>query len=158
MGVAGSGKTAVGEKLAETLGLRFVEGDLFHPPRNIALMAAGTPLSDADRVEWLDAIGRETAKSAAAGEPIVIACSALKRAYRDRLRGFCPEIVFVFLEVDVETAKKRVAARRGHFMPASLVESQFSILEPPLPEEGAIPVDSTRPIGSLLGEFDALFR
>ena len=146
MGVAGSGKTAVGEQLAKALGVRFIEGDRFHPPRNVALMSAGTPLTDEDRVYWLDAIGTEIARAFACGKSTITACSALKRAYRDRLRGLCPQIQFLYLEVDRQTAAQRVASRRNHFMPPSLVDSQFEALMPPGADEPHLTIDARMPL------------
>ncbi|CAN7518673.1 gluconokinase [Mesorhizobium sp. LjNodule214] len=143
MGVAGCGKSAVGEALAEALGAVFVEGDRLHPPENVAQMASGKPLTDQLRAGWLDAIGQRIAASVAGGQSVVAACSALKRSYRDRLRGFCADIVFVYLEVDRETAWQRVGHRKGHFMPASLVDSQFAILEAPAADERALTLDGT---------------
>src|SRR5882724_6690852 len=131
MGVAGCGKSAVGEALAAALRAVFVEGDRLHPPENVARMARGAPLTDALREGWLDAIGQRIAASVAGGQAVVAACSALKRSYRDRLRGLCRDIIFVYLEIDRETATRRVGNRKEHFMPASLVDSQFATLEPP---------------------------
>ncbi|RJT41692.1 gluconokinase [Mesorhizobium waimense] len=150
MGVAGCGKSAVGEALAEALGAVFVEGDRLHPPENVALMASGKPLTDQLRAGWLDAIGQRIATSVAGGQSVVAACSALKRSYRDRLRGFCDGIVFVYLEIDRETARQRVADRKGHFMPASLVDSQFAILEAPAPDERALTLDGTGRISDIV--------
>ena len=150
MGVAGSGKSIVGEALAEALGAVFVEGDGLHPPENVARMASGEPLTDALREGWLDAIGQRLAASVADGQAVVAACSALKRSYRDRLRGFCRNIVFVYLEIDPATAKQRVGNRKGHFMPASLVESQFAILEAPTADEGALTIDGTGRVSDIV--------
>jgi len=144
MGVSGCGKTAVGTALAAALGARFVEGDRLHPPENVARMSRGVPLTDADRAGWLDAVG---ATLATAGETGAVAsCSALKRAYRDRLRRLAPGVRFVYLAVDRETARRRVAGRNGHFMPANLVDSQFADLEPPGPDEAAATIDATLPL------------
>jgi gluconokinase len=152
MGVAGSGKTLVGRQLAEELGALFIEGDQFHPPGNVALMASGTALNDENRKEWLDRIGRRIAEMSAAGRTTVTACSALKRIYRDRLRGFCPDIVFLYLDIDQETAEQRVAARHDHFMPASLVRSQFEALDPPGESERAFMVDATLPATTVVAK------
>lgn len=152
MGVAGSGKTAVGKALATTLGWRFIEGDEFHPPENIARMSGGHPLTDADRAGWLDAIGRELAGSLLRGESVVAACSALKREYRDRLRGFVPSLRLLYLEIDPQTARERVARRKNHFMPASLVESQFADLVPPEANERALILDAGKPVATLAAE------
>jgi gluconokinase len=152
MGVAGCGKTAVGEALAKALDAEFIEGDRLHPPENVARMARGEPLTDALREGWLDAIGERIATSIADGRKAVAACSALKRAYRDRLNRFCPDIVFLYLKIDRETAWRRVASRKGHFMPASLVDSQFSTLEEPAADERAVTVDGTRTVAGILQE------
>lgn len=152
MGVAGCGKTVVGEALAEALGAVFIEGDRLHPPENVARMARGEPLTDALREGWLDAIGERVAASVADGQKAVAACSALKRSYRDRLRGYCPGIVFLYLKIDRETAWRRVAGRKGHFMPASLVDSQFATLEEPGLDELAVTVDATRTVAAIVKE------
>ncbi|MBZ9732641.1 gluconokinase [Mesorhizobium sp. CA18] len=152
MGVAGCGKTAVGEALAKALGADFIEGDLLHPPENVARMARGEPLTDALRAGWLDAIGERIATSVADGRKAVAACSALKRSYRDRLSRFCPGMVFLYLRIDRETAWRRVADRKGHFMPASLVDSQFATLEEPTADEQAVAVDGTRSVAGILQE------
>jgi gluconokinase len=150
MGVAGCGKTAVGEALAKAFGADFIEGDRLHPPENVARMARGEPLTDALREGWLDAIGERIATSVAGGRRAVAACSALKRAYRDRLTRFCPELVFLYLKIDRETAWRRVSNRRGHFMPASLVDSQFATLEEPTADERAVTVDGTCTVAGLV--------
>ena len=143
MGVSGSGKTLVGSALAQALGARFVEGDRFHPPENIARMSSGMPLRDEDRWGWLDAIAAEIAAAEHNGERLVVACSALKRVYRDRLRMANRHLGFVYLAISYDVAAARVAARKGHFMPASLVDSQFADLQPPEPDENVIALDGT---------------
>ena len=150
MGVAGCGKSAVGKALAAGQGAVFVEGDKLHPPENVARMASGKPLTDQLRQGWLDAIGERIADLAGSGRSVVAACSALKRSYRDRLRGFCADIVFVYLEIDRETARQRVGQRQGHFMPASLVDSQFAILETPSLDERALILDGTGSISDIV--------
>lgn len=150
MGVAGCGKSVVGEALAVRLGAVFIEGDRLHPPENVALMARGEPLTDALREGWLDAIGQRIAASVAGGQGVVAACSALKGSYRERLRGFHKDIVFLYLEIDPVTAKQRVGSRPGHFMPASLVDSQFATLEAPAADERALTLDATRPVAELV--------
>jgi len=152
MGVAGCGKSAVGIALAAALGAVFIEGDRLHPPENVARMASGEPLTDQLREGWLDAIGERIAASVGEGQGVVAACSALKRGYRERLRGFCPDIVFLYLEIDPATARQRVASRKGHFMPASLVDSQFATLEEPAADERAVTVDGTRSVAGILKE------
>lgn len=158
MGVAGCGKSIVGKGLAAALGAAFVEGDRLHPPENVARMASGEPLTDALRAGWLDAIGQQVAASVAEGQSVVATCSALKRGYRDRLRGFCPDIVFLYLEIDPVTARRRVASRKGHFMPESLVDSQFAILEAPALDEAALTVDAKRPVDDIVAEAAGLLR
>jgi len=144
MGVSGCGKTAVGELLAERLGFPFRDADEFHPAANVAKMSAGVPLTDADRWPWLDAIGRAL-REAEGG--IVVTCSALRRVYRDRLRADAGRpLTFVHLVASRETIAARVAGRKGHFMPASLLDSQFATLEPPGPDEGAITVSVEPPL------------
>lgn len=143
MGVSGSGKTIIGSALAEALGARFAEGDKFHPPENISRMSAGMPLRDEDRWGWLDAIAVEISNAERNGEKLVVACSALKRVYRDRLRRVSRNLRFVYLEIAHDAAAVRVAARKGHFMPASLVDSQFADLEPPIAGENAVTLDAT---------------
>lgn len=144
MGVSGSGKTVVGSALARALGGRFAEGDRFHPPENISRMSAGMALRDEDRWGWLDAIAVEINEAERQGETLIIACSALKRIYRDRLRLASRYLRFVYLEVGRDAAAARVAARKGHFMPASLIDSQFADLEPPAPDERALKLDATK--------------
>jgi carbohydrate kinase (thermoresistant glucokinase family) len=145
MGVSGSGKTTVGAALADALGLRFVDGDALHPAANVAKMAAGIPLDDADRAPWLDAIGALLATG-----PVVVACSALKRAYRDRLRAAAPELHLVFLDGSRELLASRMAARPGHFMPASLLDSQLATLERPDPDEHSVTVDIAAPVTEIV--------
>ncbi|MER6780926.1 MULTISPECIES: gluconokinase [unclassified Streptomyces] len=140
MGVAGTGKTTVGRLLAEALGLPYVEGDAFHPAANVAKMSAGIPLDDADRRPWLDAIGAWIG-ARPAGQGAVVASSALKRAYRDRLRGFAPDAVFVHLTGERSLIERRMAARTDHFMPTALLDSQFATLEPLQQDELGVVVD-----------------
>ncbi|MDQ2105401.1 gluconokinase [Azospirillum isscasi] len=130
MGVAGCGKTSVGEELAKRLGWQFLEGDGFHPPENIAKMSAGVPLQDEDRWGWLDTIAAHIALAREARAPIVVSCSALKRRYRERLSAGGLRVLFVHLHGSRETIHARMARRSGHFMPASLLDSQFAALEP----------------------------
>lgn len=139
MGVAGSGKSLIGAALATELGLEFVEGDQYHPAENVARMSAGIPLADADRQGWLEALALRIRDSVNAGTGLVLACSALKRRYRDLLRDSsgAPRIQFVFLRGDRSLIGQRIAGRRGHYMPASLLDSQFEALEEPSPDEAA---------------------
>jgi gluconokinase len=135
MGVSGTGKSTVGVALAAALGIPFVEGDDLHPEANVAKMAAGIPLTDADRAPWLDLIAAELAR------PVVVACSTLTRAYRDRLRQAAPDLALVYLHGTAELLAARVEGREGHFMPTALLESQLATLEVPAPDEEAIPAD-----------------
>lgn len=157
MGVTGSGKTLVGRKLARALDGRFIEGDRFHPAENIERMRSGFPLDDAHRTVWLDAVGTRMRKEHETGRAVVAACSALKLAYRDRLRTFVPELSFLFLDIDRETAERRVAARRNHFMPASLVASQFETLERPDLSEGVLRIDATESFARVVESAVAYF-
>lgn len=150
MGVAGSGKSVVGSGLADKLDWRFVEGDDLHPAENVARMKSGLPLTDANRWGWLDAIAARMTETLADGAGVVVSCSALKRDYRDRLRQAVGDILFVYLEIDAETARRRVSARKGHFMPASLVESQFADLEPPETDERRLVMNGTRRVADVV--------
>lgn len=141
MGVSGAGKSRVGALLAERLGGAFVEGDDLHPPGNRAKMAAGHPLADEDRWPWLD---RVAAALEAAPAPAVAACSALRRAYRDRLRAGAPGLVVLHLAGDPALVAERLRARKGHFMPPALLQSQLATLEPLGPDEAAVEVDVER--------------
>ena len=143
MGVAGSGKSTIGRLLADRLGWELAEGDELHPEANVAKMAAGQPLTDADRWPWLARVRAWIDEHVAAGRPGVITCSALKRAYRDVLRD--PHVVFVHLAGTRDQLAPRLAARRGHFMPVSLLDSQLADLEPPGPDERALTVDISAP-------------
>ncbi|MEJ8640524.1 gluconokinase [Streptomyces sp. MS1.HAVA.3] len=140
MGVAGTGKTTVGRLLAEALGLPYAEGDAFHPAANVAKMSAGTPLDDADRGPWLDAIG-QWIRNCGGLRGGVVAASSLKRAYRDRLRAAAPDAVFVHLAGERPLIEKRMSARKGHFMPTTLLDSQFATLEPLQDDELGVVVD-----------------
>lgn len=144
MGVSGCGKSTVGRALAARTGWRYLEGDELHPPENVARMAAGTPLTDADRQGWLEAIAREIGQARARREGLVVTCSALKRRYRDLLRGADSELRFVHLHGPRELLAERLAARQGHYMPASLLQSQLDALEAPAEDEQALtlPIDA----------------
>ena len=142
MGVSGCGKTSVGQAIAAYLGVDFVEGDALHPPENIAKMSQGIPLTDNDRFPWLDLIGDRIARAQAENKGLVVSCSALRRIYRDRLRGFAKgQLTFVYLSGSLELLAPRMAARKGHFMPTSLLESQLATLEVPTGEPGVLTVD-----------------
>jgi carbohydrate kinase (thermoresistant glucokinase family) len=141
MGVSGCGKSTVGALLAHGLGGEFVEGDSLHPASNVAKMAAGTPLNDADREGWLQTIAEQLGTAHAAGHSLIVSCSALKRSYRDTLRASAPDLRFVYLRGDFDLLGARIAARAGHYMPASLLASQFAALQEPTDDEHAITLD-----------------
>lgn len=129
MGVCGCGKSEIGRRIADGAGYAYIEGDESHPADNIAKMAAGTPLDDADRAGWLLALQAKIRKAAERGEGYVLSCSALKRRYRDELRGGDGALVFIHLDGSPEVILSRVTARKDHFMPTTLIESQFNDLE-----------------------------
>jgi len=138
MGVSGSGKTLIGGMLAAALDIEFVEGDDLHPGANVKRMAEGIPLTDDNRRGWLMRIADRLRAAKRAGHGLVVSCSALKRFYRDLLRfAGAPDVRFVFLAGSRELIAERLAGRRGHFMPPSLLDSQLAILEPPAPDEHA---------------------
>jgi len=141
MGVAGCGKTTIARMLAERLGWRFQEGDALHPPANVAKMSAGTPLTDDDRWPWLHTIAGVMDGWRAEGASGIVTCSALKRAYRDILVGGHPDVRIVHLAGEKALIAARMAARKGHFMPTALLDSQFATLEPPGADENPIVVD-----------------
>jgi len=143
MGVAGCGKSAVGDRLAAALHLPLVEGDGFHPPANVDKMRRGVPLQDEDRTGWLRLLG-EQLQSNPAG--VVLTCSALKRSYRDQLRAAAPGLVFLHLVLTPAQARERVASRQDHFYPPSLVDSQFAALEDPAGEPRVASVDAHQPL------------
>ena len=153
MGVSGVGKTTLAKAIAERLGWPFQEGDDLHPAANIAKMTAGQPLTDADRLPWLDAIGAWIDGQQRRNQSGVITCSALKRAYRDRLANGRPGVTFVFIRLDRAAIAARMAARKGHLMPPSLLASQFADLEPPGPDEPVIIVDGA---GSIAAQVEAV--
>lgn len=140
MGVSGSGKSTIADKLAERIGWRSVDGDKFHPASNIAKMSAGHPLTDEDRWPWLRAIAAEIDRGCKAGEPAVIACSALKRSYREILVHGRDNARIIYLEGSKQLIAERLAKRRGHFMPPGLLDSQFKTLEPPDESENTVTV------------------
>lgn len=156
MGVAGCGKSSVAAAVAADAGLPLVEGDDFHPPGNRQKMSAGVPLTDVDRVDWLTTLG-EQLRAHPGG--MVLTCSALKRAYRDKLRAASPGLRFVFLDVPRDEAQRRVAGRgAAHFFSADLVDSQFATLEPPVGEPGVLRVDAVAPVADLRREVNAWLR
>ena len=145
MGVSGSGKSLIGSGLARALGVEFIEGDTYHSPENVARMAAGSPLTDQDRQAWLAAIAARLEDAGRSGVGLVVACSALKRSYRDVLRAGRSDVRFVYLEGDRSLIADRLAGRHGHFMPSSLLDSQLATLEPSAADEGAWVCDIAEP-------------
>jgi carbohydrate kinase (thermoresistant glucokinase family) len=140
MGVSGSGKSTTGTALSRSLGWPFRDADSFHPPENVEKMSRGVPLTDEDRWPWLEAIARWIDERCAASRQGIVSCSALKRAYRDRIVGARSGVRLVYLKGDMGLIGQRLRARKNHFMPASLLESQFSTLEEPAAEERALVV------------------
>ncbi len=155
MGVSGSGKSAVGEALAARLGWRFEDGDRFHPASNVAKMSSGQPLTDDDRRPWLQAIADEIDRVCAAGQRLVVACSALKRGYREILLHGRNDVRIVYLDGTEALIAGRLAQRKGHFMPPGLLASQFQTLEPPAPNERPIIVSIDATIETIV---DAIIR
>ncbi|MEZ5932573.1 MAG: gluconokinase [Alphaproteobacteria bacterium] len=143
MGVSGVGKTTIGQALATRIGARFAEGDSYHPADNVEKMRSGQPLTDADRWPWLDRLRAEIEGWIEAHQPVVLTCSALKASYRERLRpsAHADRVTFVHLQADRDLIRRRLNARKGHYMPASLLDSQLATLEPP---DDAITVDAAR--------------
>jgi gluconokinase len=150
MGVSGSGKSTVGAALAQRLRVPFADADDFHPPANVAKMTAGHALDDNDRFPWLEAIGEWLADHAHGG---VMSCSALKRKYRDQLRNHCPNVEFLHLSGTPEVIGRRQASRPGHFMPPSLLASQFDTLKPLEPDEGGVTIDVDQDIDSIVENY-----
>ena len=150
MGVSGSGKSTVGAALAQRLRVPFADADDFHPPANISKMTAGQALDDDDRYPWLEAIGEWLAQHRCGG---VMSCSALRRKYRDQLRRHCPAVEFVHLSGSPEVIAARQASRPGHFMPTSLMASQFATLEPLEPDEPGVTIDVAQDIDSIVASY-----
>jgi gluconokinase len=150
MGVSGSGKSTVADHLAIRIGWRYEDGDSFHPPSNVAKMHAGHPLTDEDRWPWLKAIAAEIDRSCKVHERAVIACSALKRTYRDILVHGREDVRIIFLNGTQDLIAERLAARKDHFMPAGLLASQFRTLEPPSMDERPITVAIDRPVETIV--------
>ncbi|WP_300574994.1 gluconokinase [Phenylobacterium sp.] len=144
MGVSGAGKTTIASRLAERLGWAFLDADDLHPPANHAKMARGEPLDDADRRPWLAAVSDWMQTQQKRGAPAVVACSALKRAYRDRLRRGVADLAIVFIQAAPQLLAERLARRSGHFMPPSLLTSQIETLEPPTADETVIVVQAAQ--------------
>ena len=145
MGVSGSGKTTIARGVAARLGWDVLEGDSYHPPSNVAKMSHGIPLDDADRLPWLQAIAQAIDAELAAGRSAIVACSALKRSYRDILIGPRKEVALVYLQGSRELLAERMRHRTGHFMPPSLLDSQLATLEEPTPDEAPITVSVAPP-------------
>jgi len=142
MGVSGCGKSSIGLKISGALGLQFVEGDQLHPASNVEKMSKGIPLTDDDRMPWLDLIGETMKEALDRGQGVIVSCSALKRVYRNRLRNVVNgSLFFVYLSGSKELLTKRMSERKGHFMPPSLLESQLATLEVPTGEPGVVTVD-----------------
>ena len=137
MGVSGSGKSLIGAAFARALGVDFADGDDYHSAANVARMASGIPLTDDDRAEWLRSLAARIRKAKDSGTGLVVSSSALKRSYRDVLRGAADELQFVFLKGSRALLAERLTSRRGHYMPPSLLDSQLSTLEEPSPDEQA---------------------
>jgi gluconokinase len=152
MGVSGSGKSTIAEHLAARIGWRYVDGDLFHPASNVAKMSAGHPLTDEDRWPWLQAIADEIDRVCDARQRAVVACSALKRSYRDILVHGRDDIRIVFLDGTQDLIAKRLAARKGHFMPPGLLDSQFRTLEPPQPGERPVTVSIDASVDAIIDD------
>jgi gluconokinase len=155
MGVSGSGKSTVASHLAKRLGWTFEDGDRFHPASNVAKMSAGHPLTDEDRWPWLQAIADEIGRVCEAGGHVVVACSALKRAYRDLLLRSRNDVRFVFLDGSKALIAARMAARKDHFMPPGLLDSQFKTLEPPQADERSITVSIDAPVETIVNDIVA---
>ncbi|GLI27820.1 gluconokinase [Agromyces rhizosphaerae] len=156
MGVSAAGKSSVGRAIAARSGAAFADGDDLHPAANVAKMARGEPLDDADRAPWLDEVGATLARHGDDG--IVVACSALKRAYRDRIRRAAPATRFVFLSGTPELLAERAGARTGHFMPPALLASQLAALEPLAPDEAGVTLDIADPVDALAADAVAALR
>jgi gluconokinase len=150
MGVSGSGKSTIGENLAERLGWSYEDGDKFHPAGNVAKMSAGQPLTDEDRWPWLRAIADEIDRVCAAGQRAVIACSALKRAYRDILVHGRSDVRIIYLKGTQNLIAGRLAQRKHHFMPPGLLDSQFRTLEPPGLDENPVTVSIDAAVVSIV--------
>ena len=158
MGVSGSGKSTIAEKMAKHLGWRYEDGDKFHPASNVAKMSAGHPLTDEDRWPWLQAIADEIARACKAGEHVVIACSALKRSYRDVLVHGRDDVRIIYLRGTQELIAGRLTGRKGHFMPPGLLASQFKTLEPPDPDEHPLTVSIDASVEEIIDDIAGRLR
>ena len=152
MGVSGCGKSTVGTRLAQQIGATFLDADDFHPPANVERMRAGIALTDAERAPWLHALAARLAAAGAADESVVLACSALKRSYRDALRRGAPALTLVHLTGSPALLAERITARPGHYMPPTLLPSQLATLEPPGADEQAITLDVAASTDDLVAE------
>ena len=150
MGVSGCGKTTVASRLAQRLRWEYAEADTFHSAANVAKMTAGIPLTDEDRWPWLDAIAKRIEAARTSGRGCVVACSALKRRYRERLSGGHADVRFVYLQGDYDTVAARLSGRTGHYMPPSLLKSQYEALEEPAPDENAVVLSIDRSADELV--------
>ena len=151
MGVSGSGKSVLGQALGQGLGIPFIDADDLHPTSNKALMAAGIPLTDADRIPWLGVVGSTIAGGVSDGGSSVVACSALKRSYRDLLRSHVPDLVLVYIDGEADTIAHRLETREHEFMPATLLASQLATLEPPAADEAHIRVPAELTVAEAVG-------
>ena len=150
MGVSGLGKSTVGRLLAERIGAAFLDADALHSPENVAKMAGGMPLDDSDREPWIEAVARAAGELGRSGAHVVVACSALRRLHRERLRQAGPDVRFVHLAGGPGLARRRIEGRDGHFMESDMVASQFAALEPPEGEAGVLGLDPARPVDELV--------
>jgi gluconokinase len=155
MGVSGCGKSTIGSALASSYAIPFLEGDAFHPQRNVTKMASGVPLDDIDRAGWLQALAAELEQAQIHDRGLVLSCSALKRRYRDLLRAADPQVRFVHLAGPRELIAERMHARPDHYMPPALLESQLRILEPLQPDEDGLTLDITQPPAALVERITA---
>jgi gluconokinase len=158
MGVSGSGKSTIAAALAKDLKWSFIEGDELHSPENIAKMSSGWPLSDDDRMPWLKQIAHWIDARRQSGEPGLVTCSALKRSYREFLAKDRAGVIFIYLKISIDAAARHLKCRHGHFMPPSLLPSQFGVLEEPTAEEGVMVVGAARPVKAILDEITAGLR
>ncbi len=152
MGVSGSGKTTIGTLVAHELGVEFIDGDSLHPIENVQKMASGTPLNDDDRWPWLEIVGQRLHEHGQQQQGLVIACSALKRVYRERIRSQAPGALFLHLDGSLEVLTGRLEGRSGHFMPPTLLQSQLDTLEPLEVEEGGYKLNIDQPVEDMVNE------